>query len=286
MQNTAFCTCGSGLVKENCCQGKPEVRVTLQPFSDPGEKQVFLEKLQISSQFDMRYRGLVDFYGDDLIAYKQERRSIEQVNEFLRIFAKHLTDNLEEDCPTSWKECPPSFLEELIFGHYPHHMKITTKQNDSEIFLLQLKRFFRWLDQRVGTSWYDLVDKYAEEAAPELKRCEQLLNHLFLCEFPRIHHNDWNVTEDIATLEINLNKCSESVHSVFQITEVYEEIITANDIDSGRTYQITGIPCNMVTPGILINGIIGKKREDFYWTWLNTEGVYPSKAIDYFKFIG
>ncbi|MGY0693883.1 hypothetical protein ACW2QC_14030 [Virgibacillus sp. FSP13] len=285
MKNKAFHAYGSVQYQESCSTSQSYVKVQMHPFSSPKEREAILEKLRIGSQFFMRARGLSKFYGDDLIAYKRKKGSGKHANEFLRIFANYLTDNLEDNCPSSWKECQPSFWEELIFVHYPHHIKISIKQRESEIFLLQLKRFVRWLDHRAGTSWYELVEQYAQQASPELAMCERLLNHLYLRSYPNIHQSDWDFEKDITANESELNNCTQSIHSAFQVKEVFNEIITVTDIDSGRDYQIDEMPCNIIYPGMIVCGVIGKKGDDFYWTWYVTEGVYPARAKDYFLFV-
>ncbi|MFD2045480.1 hypothetical protein ACFSTA_17490 [Ornithinibacillus salinisoli] len=88
-----------------------EVKAWKIEFSHPDEREVYMERLRVGSEFDMRYRGIFEFYGADLVAYKLKHKSSNQVNDFLRVFSKYLTDYLEDDCPPSWEECSHSFCE-------------------------------------------------------------------------------------------------------------------------------------------------------------------------------
>ncbi|WP_077620070.1 hypothetical protein [Bacillus sinesaloumensis] len=153
----------------------------------------------------MRYRGLLEYYGKDFIAYKKEKPSDKKRNEFLRIISKFMTHYIEDDCPPSWKQCPASFWELFIFSFYPDHIKLSPTEQEVEIFLYQLKEFVRWLDKRSGTSWSPIIEQYSLEAFPELKICERSINWIFLRGFPRIHHNDWNLEQDHMYPATNMN---------------------------------------------------------------------------------
>lgn len=117
----------------------------------------------------MRYRGLFEYYGKDLIAYKRENPTDQNRNEFLRILSSYMTTHLVDNCPTSWKKCKTSFWEEFIFGYYPHMMLITPEENEVDTFLLELKKFIQWLDKRAGTSFHPLIEKYAAESVTDFQ---------------------------------------------------------------------------------------------------------------------
>lgn len=51
---------------------KPETKIKLIPLTGTQSRSEILKKIEISSQFNMRYRGLFEYYGDDLIAYKKK----------------------------------------------------------------------------------------------------------------------------------------------------------------------------------------------------------------------
>lgn len=75
-----------------------------------------------------------------------------------------MTDHLEDECPPSWKECPSSFWEELIFAYLPHYTKIIPHKNYAEIFLSQLRKFVRWLDEKNKLTFYSwLMDTSSME---------------------------------------------------------------------------------------------------------------------------
>jgi hypothetical protein len=259
----------------------PQVKVWVQPFANPKERQEFLMNLAISTEFEMRHRGLLEFYGKDLIAYKRGHASDKNCNEFLRVFSKFMTDCLEDKCPSSWKECQPSFWEEFIFTFYPHHIKISPNEKEVETFLSQLKKFVRWLDQRAGTSWYPVIEEYASEAGPELKFCEHLLNGLFLRDFPRIHHDDWNLEKDYEKIEQKFNQFSDRLDSLFEVTSMIEDTIVLTEFNSNRTYYIKGLPGKLIKPGIIMSGAIGKRSGEKVWDWYETECIYPQRGKNY-----
>ncbi|QKY70766.1 hypothetical protein [Lentibacillus sp. CBA3610] len=271
--------------KENG-EKKTEVNAWMRPYAYPGEREEFVEKAKIAKQFDMPFRGLVEFYGDDLIAYKQKIGSCRHANAFLRIFTNYVADHLEDQCPTSWQACQPAFWEELIFAYFPSQLKITTKQSESELFLIQLKKFVRWLDQRTGCAWYPTVEKYTEEARTELIICERLFNNLVLRLFPNAHLKEQEREKDLDKIKNAIRAASEVYNSVYKVTAVTEDFITVTDIDSTRVFQIVGLPADELALGVLLEGVMGRyHHDDFFYTWFFTENVYPEKAENYFVFV-
>lgn len=256
----------------------PLTRVWFQPFTGPDEYQEVLSNLHISSQFDMRFRGLYEHYGKEFIAFKRENPHDPSRNEFLRIFSSYMTDYLEDDCPASWKDCRPSFWKEFILYYFPCRMTVSPEEKEVDRLLPQFIKFVSWLDKRVGTSWSNIVKKYAQEAYFELKNCESLLNSLFLIQYPRIFNNDWNATKDIDKLEELLNSLHESFIGYFQIKEISENVVIATNIKDQRVYHIKGLPNNTMVPGFLLHGCIGKRSNEKYWIWCYTSGVYPKRA--------
>ena len=155
-----------------------------------------MQKLHIGSQFDFRHRGLFEFYGDDLIAYKLEKPKSASRNGFLTIFGKYFTDYLDA-CPSSWEKIDENFWEELLFMYFPFHIKITTEKREVEKFLFELKKFTRWLDKRIGSQWTLFITKLIEQSSAELKYCEHLINILYLQHYPRFHQDDWDYKQEI-----------------------------------------------------------------------------------------
>lgn len=281
MKKQVLCNCGSGKVMDDCCT--VNTRVWFQPFSNPNEHKKVLSKIKISSQFGMRYRGLFEFYGDDLITYKLEYPNSKPRNEFLSVFAKYLTEYLEDDCPSSWEECQPLFWEEFLFSFYPFHIKLTPKEKEVEKFLSELKKFIRWLDRRVGSSCYELIEKYIEESFTELKDCEYLINRLYLQTFPRIHHDDWDPQMDFINNCYQLEECKEKLLSIFEVKNLNGPIVVVTALDSNRSYYIKGLPYELITPGIIISGTIGRKNGEWFWTWNQPESVFPERSKKYLK---
>ncbi|WP_445506666.1 hypothetical protein [Niallia sp. 03190] len=284
MKDFSYCLCGSGKAKEDCCERTPQTKIMLHPIENSQERQKFLKKIQISSHFNMRFRALFEFYGDDLIEYKQDHFSDDHRNEFLRIFSSYMTDYLEDKIPSSWKKCKTPFWEKLIFLYFPLSIKITPEKKEAEAFMSELQKFSQWLDHRANTGFCKVIGKYTE-AFNDLKACEQLLNHLFLSTFPNIHQKDWDYNRDLEKLEEEFSEFKDTNDSLFEVTRIFSDTIVLTDIHSKRIYNIQGLPLDLVIPGMILHGVIGKKANNLFWKWHHTDGVYPQKAKRYFSFV-
>lgn len=284
MKKQVVCECGSGKIKDDCCA--PNIRVFSQVFSDPSEHKEMLTKLQISSAFNLRYRGLVEFYGDDLIAYKLENTKSLSRNNFLHILGKYLSVYLEDSCPTSWKDCHPAFWEELILTYFPHLMKITPKEKEVEQFLSELKTFVHWLDCRVGCSWHPIILTYVNEYHSTLKDSEFVLNRLFLNSYPFIHDEKPNSPIDVSDFfHVTEDDVEEMKLSIFEVQNISGSIVVATELHKDYSYLIKGLPNETLSPGIIINGCISRRKQDWIWNWDFPEGVFPPKAKKYLKHI-
>ncbi|MCT2535464.1 hypothetical protein NC661_18265 [Aquibacillus koreensis] len=266
--------------------GSVQIKTFMHEFTYEGEREEYLDMLRLGSKFNMRYRALVCFYGRDLIAYKRKHLTSPQVNEFLRIFSAYLTTNLEDDCPDSWSACTPEFWEEFIIEYIPRHITITKKQMEMKNLLIQLKRFICWLDQQGSCSWFAFVEKYVENVIGEMMTCERALNDLFAYTYPNYNQADWSPIEDLNNIMANLEQCDTTVNSIFEVRKMSESIVSLYDIDTTRTYELIHFPLKKITPGILLDCVIGKKYDDIFWTLYFTDTVYPNKAQKYICFVG
>ncbi|WP_040205839.1 hypothetical protein [Neobacillus jeddahensis] len=271
----------SNSTKDSRTKNRPEIRMWMQSIANPKERQELLRNLEISAEFEMRYRGLFTYYGKDLITYKLQKPSDKNRNEFLRILSKFMTDCLEDNCPASWLQCQPSFWEEFIFMFFPHSMKVTAEEKQVEAFLLQLKKFVRWLDKNKGTSWSPVVKDLIVAATPELKDCEHLLNSLFLLDYPLLFHPDWDPEQDFERMNQEFAQCADRSNSIFEVTSKIENTVVLTDIDTHCTYYVKGLPYQLIEPGIIMSGIIGRKRDEFVWKWYQTDGIYPQIGKNY-----
>ncbi|MCT8138034.1 hypothetical protein H1D32_09855 [Anaerobacillus sp. CMMVII] len=283
MKKQVLCKCGSGVFKDDCCI--ENVRVRSFPGVNASERMELLAKIKISSEFGMRYRGLFEFYGDDLIKYKLGAPNSLARNEFLTVLAKYFTDYLEDDCPTSWKECHSQFWEEFLFIFYPFHMKITREEREVEKFSNELKKFLRWLDRRYRSSFYKLIEKYLQESGNDLKKCEQMLNRLYLHLFPRMHHKDWNPEKAIYKNSLQLEECIETKTILFEVKRINGPIVIATSLDSHITYHLKGMPYKSITSGLIMCGMIGRKKGDWFWIWNFPETVFPQRAKQFFDYV-
>ncbi|RWR04054.1 hypothetical protein QNH23_14550 [Siminovitchia fortis] len=256
----------------------PEVKVFKHSFASPEEYQEFLCDLQVSSQFKMRYRGLYQYYGKDLIAFKREKPRCMIRNEFLQVFSSYMTDYLEDHCPPSWNDCHPPFWEELIFAHFPHHFKVTEEEKEVENFLSELNKFVKRIDKNAGTRWTQEVRTYSDEALIDLKICERLLNRLFLKQYPDFHKEGWDFKKDFDRIEHLLYHFNRSFHTLFQVIDIIDETVILEKLDDGRIFHTRGLPVNIIKPDLLFFGTIGQNSGQFSWRWLLTEGIYPERA--------
>ncbi|VEF47403.1 Uncharacterised protein [Bacillus freudenreichii] len=256
----------------------PEVKVRVRSFASQEEHQEVLADLQISSQFNLRYRGLFEYYGKDLIAFKREKPRCMIRNKFLEVFSRYMTDYLEDHCPPSWQDCQPSFWEGLIFAYLPHHLKVTSEEKEVESFLSELNRIVKRIDKIAGTSWFHTVRTYADEALIDLKICERILNRLFLKQYPDIHKEYWNFIKDFKHIEDSITHYSKTFNSLFQVVDIIGEMIILEELIDGGTFNTIGLPFNIIKPGLLLHGAVGQKQGQFTWSWILTEGVYPERA--------
>lgn len=237
-----------------------------------------LTNLKVSAEFDMRHRGLFEYYGKDLIAYKNNYRFQRNCNEFLRDFSKYMTDYLEDNCPPAWDKCNASFWEELIFAYIPLILKVTPQRKEAEKFLSQLKHFVRWLDRRIGTSWYGVVENYVRQAKPALVQCEQLLNEIFLTDFPKLYQDDWDFKLDIEESEQEFQETTDRLSSVFEVTGVMEDVVLVNELKTKHCYQLQGLPNPFLFPGMLLDGVLGKRNDELFYRWFLTNNLFPAGA--------
>jgi hypothetical protein len=186
-----------------------------------------------------------------------------------------MTDCIEDNCPSSWKHCQPSFWEELILTFYPHTMTISPDEKSTENFLGQLLTFVRWLDKKNGTSHYPIVENYALNAESELKTCERLLNTLFLIHYPRIFHDDWDFEADHERMMQNLDECVDKRSDLFEVTSIEDDSIVLTTFNSKKSYRVDGMPSELMIPSMLLMGMLGKHHRSQHWSWILTEGVYP-----------
>ncbi|MFJ5717437.1 hypothetical protein [Neobacillus sp. NPDC093127] len=272
-----------GNTKDICDEKKLQVTVKMKHFKNPNEREEMMKNLKIGAEFDMRHRGHFLFYGKDFISYKLERPYDKNRNEFLRILSNFMSNILEDDCPSSWKKCKRPFWEELIFTHLPHVIRITPDQKQVETFLSQLKMFIQWLDKRVGTTWFPVVDKYSKEAVSDLKISEQVLNALFLRDFPQIHQKGFSSKQDVEKIEQSFKQCTKSLDSLFEVTSIIDQITILTEFNSNQTFYVKGLPTHLIVPGLIMSGAIGRKSGTLLWEWFQTEGIYPQNGRKYLK---
>ncbi|WP_445489130.1 hypothetical protein [Niallia sp. 03133] len=283
MKNYSYCLCGSGKPQEICCENTSQTKVILHPIENPLDRKKFLKKIEISSHFNMRFRALFEFYGDDLIDYKREYLSDPDCNEFLRIFSKYMTDYLEDKVPSSWETCKSPFWEKLIYLYFPLSIKLSPEKKETEKFLMELKKFCFWLDFRANTSFFKTISNY-KDALNDLIGCEQLLNALFQINFPKIHQEGWDINKDLDKMEEEFCEFANTEESLFEITSIIGDTVVLTDLGSNRMYNTKGLPLHVTAPGLILHGTIGRKPDDLFWSLHEADGVYPHKAKRYFLF--
>ncbi|WP_045523254.1 hypothetical protein [Neobacillus niacini] len=264
--------------KNSSGNNMPEIKAWAIPIGTPQERQKVFMDLAISSEFQMSNRGLVFYYGKDLIDYKREKRTDLYRNEFLRVLSKFMTDCLEDNCPSSWDLCGSSFWEKFIYYFYPQNIKISPAKKEVESFLFQLKKFVHWLDKRVGTHYYPEIEKYSTEAAFDLKSCEHLLNSLFMIHFPQANSDGWDPEQELERLTQYGTQFTDSQEGVFEVTNKIEDTVILTDLSSNHTYYVKGLPSDFVNLGMILSGVIGKRKQEKHWNWYITVAVNPQQA--------
>lgn len=267
--------------KNSSTKNMPEIKAWAIPMTTPQERKNVFMDLATSSEFGMRNRGLVFYYGKDLLAYKREKPSDQARNEFLRILSKFMTDCLEDDCPSSWGLCGSSFWEKFIYYFYPQNISISQTMKETDNFLFQLKKFAHWLDQRVNTQYYPIIETYTTEAAPYLISCEHLLNFLFLKHFPKAYSDNWDPEQDIEELALSGTQYQNTKEGVFEVTSKIEDTCVLTDLSSHHTYYVKDLPADYVELGMILSGVIGKRKREKYWYWYISVAINPPQAKNY-----
>lgn len=263
---------------------KPETKIKLIPLTGTQSRSEILKKIEISSQFNMRYRGLFEYYGDDLIAYKKENPTDFFRNEFLRTFSSYLTDYLEDNMPASWNKCKKAFIELLLHIHLPNTIKISKERNSIQHFISEFKKFSIWLDQRKGTAWTKLIMPY-NETIHELTLCEELLNKLYLQMYPQFFETNWDYEKDLTRIGKVLEESKDIEDNFFEIIKIEESTVLLANIFTNKQFQISDIPVDDRFLGIILHGSIGRLEGHTTWSLLLVAGLYPKGSKRYLTFM-
>ncbi|MGO5012490.1 hypothetical protein ACTQ5K_11590 [Niallia sp. Sow4_A1] len=262
----------------------PETTFKLIPLTSTQSRSEILKKIEISSQFNMRYRGLFEYYGDDLIAYKKEKPTDFFRNEFLRTFSSYLTDYLEDNMPISWNKCKKPFIELLLYIHLPNTIKISKESNSIQHFISEFRKFSIWLDQKEKTTWTKLLTPY-EESINELLLCEELLNRLYLQMYPQFFESNWDYEKDLTRVSQIFEKCTDIEDSFFQIINMEGNTVFLSNIHTNKQFQINNLPITKRFLGIILHGSIGRIEGNTTWSLLLAAGLYPKKAKRYLSYM-
>ncbi|OCA82263.1 hypothetical protein A8F94_20330 [Bacillus sp. FJAT-27225] len=282
MKKLSLCACGSGKPTDYCCKKGWQITSFTHEFTYPGEREEMIKKLQISKQFEMRNRGLMKFYGNDLIAWKLRKPSDPIRNEFLRILAGFMADYLEDNCPDSWQQCGQPFWEELVAAYLPHCIHISQQEQEHRLFLSQLRRFAYWIDKREKTSILPTIETLSTQLQQELSICESLLNRLTETAYPGILSGNLDINK---TLERNFQKLDSyysTLPGLFEVSSSINSVFKLIDLETGSAYHVTGLP-ESVPPGFLLQGAIGKGKGTMFWEWCYLAGVFPPSSKKFFK---
>lgn len=261
----------------------PETKIRLIPLTGTQSRSEVLKKIEISSQFNMRYRGLFEYYGDDLISYKKENPTDFPRNEFLRTFSSYLTDYLEDNMPSSWDKCQKSFIELLLYIHLPNSMKISKERDSIQHFISEFKKFSKWLDQRKKTTWTRMLTTYAE-TIHELSLCEELLNRLYLQMYPQFFESNWDYEKDLTRVSKVFEESKDIEDNFFQIIKIEESTVLLSNIFTNKQFQISNVPVDNQFLGIILHGSIGRLEGHTTWSLLLVAGLYPKAAKRYLTF--
>ncbi|RXI96639.1 hypothetical protein DS745_23350 [Anaerobacillus alkaliphilus] len=277
MKKLVLCKCGSGKYFEQCCD--TNVRVLAIPNNGPHHQKEILTKLSIGREFGMRFRGVYEFYGNDLIEFKLKNPKSRSRNEFLRVLAQYVTEYLEDVCLSSWNE--PDFWEEFIILYYPCFIQVTSQEKEVEKFVSELKRFLHWIDIKYKIPLFKTIDSYIKEMFLELKDCEATINRLYKHEFPNFLNEDCNIQTDFFGRLDKLEEFPEKKDTLFEIKSLNRVYLVVTELETNENFYLKGLPSATVYPGMIISGSIGRKKGDWAWTWGIPENVFPKSSKKY-----
>ncbi|WP_193224508.1 hypothetical protein [Bacillus sp. B1-b2] len=253
------------------------VKVRLIPLDGTQNRSQILKKIEISSSFNMKYKALFEYYGDDLIEYKKLDLDNKQRNDFLRIFSSYLTDFLEDTMPTSWKKCSTSFLKQLCYLYLPSTVQISQNKNHITLFLEEFRHFATWLDKKENTKWMEFIDKHLT-TLQTLQTCEDLHHTLFLQLYPTYLHSTRNDQKHMEKVKQLLNQCQEVEDGLFQIRAINTQTVSISNIFTNRIYDIHSTEIQEKHLGIILDVSIGIYKNHSTWTILVPLGIYPKEA--------
>ncbi|RSK27635.1 hypothetical protein EJF36_12525 [Bacillus sp. HMF5848] len=283
MKKLVTCKCGSGKYVDDCCA--PKVRMTMYEFANPEEQQKYKKMIKISSQFEMRPRGIFEYYGEDLVTYKLQKPTSESRHMFLTVIARYMTEYLEDCCPSRWIDCDHVFWNELLTTFYPSVMQITAEENNVDLFLYELKKFTHWLDKERSTNLYKIVYPILEEAEIDLKKCESLLNALYLQLYPHLHSKQADSLFANDMYFNMLENCEDDKYDVFEVQNVSRSHVVATSLETNYTYYMRGLPYKLLESGMIITGTICKMPRENLWRWNSPESVFPQAAKEYLRHV-
>ncbi|WP_043930232.1 hypothetical protein [Bacillus sp. EB01] len=162
MKKLTFCACGSGQPTDYCCTKGWHNTSYTQEIIYPKEREEVI-KLLIAKQFQMRNRGPIKFYRNDLNTWQFRKPNDPNRKEFTLILNQFIEDCLKENCPNSWKECDQSFWEELIAAYWPKCIHISEKEQEHFVFLIELRKFAKWIDKKEKTQIETTIETLTNE---------------------------------------------------------------------------------------------------------------------------
>jgi hypothetical protein len=73
-----------------------------------------------------------------------------------------------------------------------------------------------------------------------------------------------------------LDECVDKRSALFEVTRIDHHSIVLTVFNSKKSYLVKGMPSELMVPGMLLMGMIGQHHRSQHWSWILTEGVYPS----------
>lgn len=280
MKDNVLCRCNSGIPRSICCELLPEIKTFINSTTSPFIQQEHIDNIQIATNFNLPIRGYLHFYGKELIDYVKEVKASDNTYIFLEALSHYLYTKHEEDQIHSWNECQTNFWDEFISTYCPHNLYLSTQENEVDEFLYQLTNFAIWFEfqQNQNVSLLHLILPCITAYKSDLLLCEKLINFLYQKHWPNILHKDWNYLQALDEEENTLNSYSFIEEGLFEITELKDEIVVIQLLDTKEYFSIAGLPTNLVKPELLIYGTIGQHFRGSSWDWIFTSGVYPQQS--------
>jgi hypothetical protein len=280
MKKPAFCECGSGQPSDYYCTKGWHNTSYSKEIIYPTEREEVI-KLLIAKQFQMSRRGRNKFYGNDLTAWQSRKPNDPNRKEFTLILNQFMDDCLRDNCPKSWKECDQSFWEELIAAYWPKCFHISEKGQEHLVFLIELRKFAKWIDKKEKTQIETTIKTLTTEIKHDLSMSESILNQMIEQAYPGVLSGELDFTQALEKEKRRFDSYHITFPGLFEVSDSKHSVFLLSDLQTGDSYHVMSLP-ESLKPGFLVQGVIGHLIGLPFWEWCLIDGVFPPQSKKYF----